>query len=81
MNSLKKDLHRAQNTGLSELVTSLCLPGLKTPPASNQTAVLSPPGLKAKPYALWQELPQVESLLNSLSAHEIQLQEVCLAGD
>ncbi|XP_016126622.1 rho guanine nucleotide exchange factor 19 [Sinocyclocheilus grahami] len=75
MNSLKKDLHRAQHNGLSELVTSMRLPGLKTPPALSPTAVLSPPGLQTKPYALWQELPQVKSLLNSLSAHEIQLQE------
>ncbi|KAF4112386.1 rho guanine nucleotide exchange factor 19 isoform X2 [Onychostoma macrolepis] len=75
INSLKKDLHRAQHTGLSELVTSVRLPGLKTPPALSPTAVLSPPGLRTKPYALWQELPQVKSLLNSLSEHEIQLQE------
>lgn len=76
---MKKDLHRAQHTGLSELVTSVHLPGLKTPPASSPSSVLSPPGLQAKSYALWQELPQVKSLLNSLSVHEIQLQEVCIA--
>ncbi|KAK2889380.1 hypothetical protein Q8A67_014755 [Cirrhinus molitorella] len=75
MNSVRKDLHRAQHTGLSELVASVRLPGLKTPPAISPTSVLSPPGLQAKAYALWQELPQVKSLLNSLSAHEIQLQE------
>ncbi|XP_051752320.1 rho guanine nucleotide exchange factor 19 [Ctenopharyngodon idella] len=76
MNSVKKDLHRAQHTGLSELVTSMRLPGLKTPPPPlSPTSVLSPPGLQAKPYALWQELPQVKGLLNSLSAQEIQLQE------
>uniref|UniRef100_A0A9J7ZZ72 Si:ch73-15b2.5 n=2 Tax=Cyprinus carpio TaxID=7962 RepID=A0A9J7ZZ72_CYPCA len=75
INSMKKDLHRAQHTGLSELVTSVHLPGLKTPPASSPSSVLSPPGLQAKSYALWQELPQVKSLLNSLSVHEIQLQE------
>lgn len=81
MNSVKKDLHRAQHTGLSELVTSMRLPGLKTPPPPlSPTSVLSPPGLQAKPYALWQELPQVKGLLNSLSAQEIQLQEVCIAG-
>ncbi|KAK9973508.1 hypothetical protein ABG768_024234 [Culter alburnus] len=75
MSSVKKDLHRAQHTGLSELVTSMRLPGLKTPPPLSPTSVLSPPGLQAKPYALWQELPQVKGLLNSLSAQEIQLQE------
>ncbi|XP_050968999.1 rho guanine nucleotide exchange factor 19 isoform X2 [Labeo rohita] len=75
MNAVRKDLHRAQHTGLSELAASVRLSGLKTPPAISPTPVLSPPGLQAKPYALWQELPQVKSLLNSLSAHEIQLQE------
>lgn len=80
MNSVKKDLHRAQHIGLSELVKSMRLPGLKTPPPLSPTSVLSPPGLQAKPYALWQELPQVKALLNSLNAQEIQLQEVCIAG-
>ncbi|XP_043098265.1 rho guanine nucleotide exchange factor 19 isoform X2 [Puntigrus tetrazona] len=81
MNHMKKDIHKAQNSGLSELVTFVRLPGLKTPPALSLTTVLSPttllspPGLQAKPYALWQELPQVKSMLNTLSAHEIQLQE------
>lgn len=79
MKSVKKDLHRAQVTGLSDLVASVRLHGLKTPPPS-PTSVLSPPGLHAKPYALWQELPQVECLLKSLSAQEIQLQEVYIAG-
>lgn len=79
MKSVKKDLHRAQQMGISELVTSMQLPGLKTSPLS-PSSVLSPPGRQAKPYALWQELPQVKSLLNSLSAQEIQLQEVCIAG-
>ncbi|XP_051563277.1 uncharacterized protein si:ch73-15b2.5 [Myxocyprinus asiaticus] len=75
MNSVK-DLRRAQQTGLSELVTSICLAGLKTPPLSSPTSILSPPALQVKClYALWQELPQVKSLLNSLTAHEIQFQE------
>ncbi|XP_077054373.1 rho guanine nucleotide exchange factor 19 [Siphateles boraxobius] len=74
MKAVKKDLHRAQHTGLSELVESV-LHGLKTPPPLSPTPVLSPPGLHVKPYALWQELPQVECLLKSLSAQEIQLQE------
>jgi len=82
MKSVKKDLHRAQaqHAGLSELVSSVRLHGLKTPPPLSPTSVLSPPGLHAKPYALWQELPQVECLLKSLSAQEIQLQEVYIAG-
>ncbi|KAG1942668.1 rho guanine nucleotide exchange factor 5 [Pimephales promelas] len=77
MKSVKKDLHRAQaqHAGLSELVSLVRLHGLKTPPPLSPTSVLSPPGLHAKPYALWQELPQVECLLKSLSAQEIQLQE------
>ncbi|XP_067316174.1 rho guanine nucleotide exchange factor 19 [Pseudorasbora parva] len=75
INSVKKDLHRAQKTGLSELVTSMCPSGLRTPPTLSRGAVLSPPGLQAKPYALWQELPQVKCLLKSLSVQEIQLQE------
>lgn len=82
MRSVKKDLHRAQSTGLSELVASVRLHGLKTPPPPplSPTSVLSPPGLHAKPYALWQELPQVECILKTLSAQEIQLQEVYIAG-
>ncbi|KAK7144980.1 hypothetical protein R3I94_011161 [Phoxinus phoxinus] len=75
MKSVKKDLQKAQHTGLSELVASVRLHGLRTPPPLSPTSVLSPPGLHAKPYALWQELPQVEWLLKSLSAQEIQLQE------
>lgn len=77
MRAVKKDLHRAQSTAFSELVASV----LKTPPPPlSPTSVLSPPGLHAKPYALWQELPQVECCLKSLSAQEIQLQEVYIAG-
>lgn len=75
MRSFKKDLNRAQLAGLSELVASVCLPGLKTPPSLSPTSVLSPPGPQSKPYALWQELPQAKSVLYSLSAQDIQLQE------
>ncbi|XP_059415365.1 rho guanine nucleotide exchange factor 5-like [Carassius carassius] len=75
MSSMKNDLHRVQHTGLSEFVSSICISGLKTPPASSPSSVLSPPGLQAKSYPLWQELPQVKRHLNSLSVHEIQLQE------
>ncbi|XP_059417067.1 uncharacterized protein LOC132152282 [Carassius carassius] len=73
--SMKNDLHRVQHTGLSEFVSSICISVLKTPPASSPSSVLSPPGLQAKSYPLWQELPQVKRHLNSLSVHKIQLQE------
>lgn len=80
MNSVKKDLHRAQQKGLSELVTAVRLPGLKSTPPSSP-AVLSPTDQHVKSYALWQELPQAKGLLGALTAPEIQLQEVCIAGD
>ncbi|XP_055069351.2 rho guanine nucleotide exchange factor 19 [Misgurnus anguillicaudatus] len=74
MNSVKKDLHRARQKGLSELVTSVRLPGLKSTPPSSPP-VLSPTDQHVKSYALWQELPQAKGLLGALTAPEIQLQE------
>ncbi|KAI7807592.1 putative rho guanine nucleotide exchange factor 19 [Triplophysa rosa] len=75
MNSVRKDLHRAKQKGLSELVASIHLPGLKTPPPSGPSSASSPSDQQVKSYALWQELPQAKDLLNSLTAREIQLQE------
>lgn len=81
MNSIKKDVHRAQQKGLSKLVASVHLPGLRTPPPLNPPPASSPSEQQGKSYALWQELPQAKGLLNSLTAREIQLQEVCHTGD
>ncbi|KAA0712875.1 Rho guanine nucleotide exchange factor 5 [Triplophysa tibetana] len=75
MNSVRKDLHRVKQKGLSEFVASVHLPGLKTPPPSVPSSVSSPSDQQVKSYALWQELPQAKDLLNSLTAREIQLQE------
>ncbi|TRY54965.1 hypothetical protein DNTS_020725 [Danionella cerebrum] len=68
MAALKKDISRVQNRGLPGLIIPVCHSNLKT-------HTLSPPGQNSKPYALWQELPQVKPVLPSLSAQEIQLQE------
>ncbi|KAL2090953.1 hypothetical protein ACEWY4_013216 [Coilia grayii] len=81
LKSVKADLQRVHQTGLSDLVASQCLPGLQSPPRSPRTARASPSRTRVledkAACSLWRELHVVkeQGLLGVLTSKEVRRQE------
>ncbi|XP_076870640.1 rho guanine nucleotide exchange factor 19 isoform X2 [Brachyhypopomus gauderio] len=74
---LKTDLQKVKPKILAEPVPSQPLAGMSSPSPLSPAPVPSPTGMHVRPYALWQEMPEVkrQNLADMLTAKDIRLQE------
>ncbi|XP_046728902.1 rho guanine nucleotide exchange factor 19 isoform X3 [Silurus meridionalis] len=74
---MKAELQKAHRKKLVNVVEAQCRSTVLSASASTPACGSSPPGLHVAPYALWQQLPEVQrrNLLHTLSSRDIRHQE------